>query len=267
MVKGQVYDYYRFGYNYCLLRTGVENDSYDIVKSSINEYLKDIEGLSLKVTLSIVKHELIRFRDTFPDKNEIISADDHKKLQGILDRADAALDSELNLTQVFMTTPKKLDIDKLYKGGMDFISINAQTYMSRQARLDYRYGCRCISLQVSTAAAFHLMRSLEECVKELYFSYFRTNRLPNNQLMWGQMINALKNKARGSKPKKDLLDNLDMFRRNYRNPTQHPEKNYNIEEAQNLLFSAIVVLSEIYSDTQVIKHSKKEDNLEKQNLT
>ena len=50
--------------------------------------------------------------------------------------------------------------------------------------------------------------------------------------MWGPMVDSLrKRKTRVSKP---LLDNLDNIRYSFRNPTQHPEKTYDIEEVQDL---------------------------------
>jgi hypothetical protein len=41
-------------------------------------------------------------------------------------------------------------------------------------------------------------------------------------------------RARSKPPPAALLDNLDGLRRNFRNPTQHPEKVYDIHEAQDL---------------------------------
>ncbi|WP_158150063.1 hypothetical protein [Pantoea agglomerans] len=255
MKGGNVYEYYRFGYNYRIMRTKGQNRTYSSTIIQIKDYLDVAEKLSLKVTRAITSSKLKSLIEDFSkeDGDAFLTPEDFEKLKKILDSADTSLDHELQLTKTFQITPKKLNIDELYRGGDAFISINARNNMSRQAILDYKYGCRCVALQVNTAAAFHLMRSIEDCVKNLYFSYFSSNRLPQNQQMWGPMVNALRAKNKGKLPKKDLLDNLDMFRRNYRNPTQHPEKNYNLEESQNLLFSSIVVISEVFEDPVLLR--------------
>ena len=48
------------------------------------------------------------------------------------------------------------------------------------------------------------------------------------------MLTALRNMKK-NKLSSDLLDLLDRIRDKYRNPTQHPELKYTIDEAQDLL--------------------------------
>ena len=62
--------------------------------------------------------------------------------------------------------------------------------------------------------------------------------------MWGPMVEKLRNK-RNPKPETQLLDQLDMIRTNFRNPTQHPQKIYDMEEAQDLMHLSIVALNGI----------------------
>ena len=62
--------------------------------------------------------------------------------------------------------------------------------------------------------------------------------------MWGPMVEKLRSKNQ-PKPSSDLLDHLDLIRKNYRNPTQHPDKFYSIDEAQDLLNSTIVAINMI----------------------
>jgi hypothetical protein len=42
-------------------------------------------------------------------------------------------------------------------------------------------------------------------------------------------------RKRSDAPPRSLLDGLDNIRHNFRNPTQHPEAIYDIQEAQDLL--------------------------------
>jgi len=46
--------------------------------------------------------------------------------------------------------------------------------------------------------------------------------------------NLLRTKTRGRRPDPLILDHLDHIRRSFRNPTQHPDKIYDIQEAQDL---------------------------------
>jgi len=259
MKRSSLYKYYRFGYNYYFLLNDAEGITYSTATRNLVEYRDFLKEQSLKVTLKMVDYKIEDLLKRLMKENEddIISDEHQEEIHKLLDNSDSSLDSELQLTQVYQVTKKKLDIDGLLSGGKDFLAVNALNYMTKQSFLDYQYGCRCVALTVSTASAFHLMRCIEESLKELYYAYFRTNRLPDNKQMWGNLVTYLRNKPKSPKPKVDLLDNLDMFRRNYRNPTQHPDKNYNIEEAQNLLLSVIVLLSEIYNDKQILKYAKK----------
>lgn len=50
--------------------------------------------------------------------------------------------------------------------------------------------------------------------------------------LWGPTVDALK--KRRNPPPVELLNNLDNIRRSFRNPTQHPEKIYDIQEVQDL---------------------------------
>jgi hypothetical protein len=48
------------------------------------------------------------------------------------------------------------------------------------------------------------------------------------------MTHALASKNKGKKPDAVVLQNLDHIRVSFRNPTQHPDKIYDIQEAQEL---------------------------------
>ncbi len=49
--------------------------------------------------------------------------------------------------------------------------------------------------------------------------------------MWGTMTDQLRGRKEVSKP---LLDVLDNIRINFRNPTTHPKKVYDLNEVQDL---------------------------------
>ena len=59
-------------------------------------------------------------------------------------------------------------------------------------------------------------------------------------LMWGPMVIELRKLPN---PSLEVLDHLDNIRRNFRNPTQHPEKVYDLEEAQDLFGVCVDVIN------------------------
>jgi hypothetical protein len=63
--------------------------------------------------------------------------------------------------------------------------------------------------------------------------------------MWAGMVEGLR-KRKTRRPSNELLDLLDGIRRNYRNPTHHPEKTYDIDEAQDLFAQCLAALNLIY---------------------
>ncbi len=66
--------------------------------------------------------------------------------------------------------------------------------------------------------------------------------------MWGPMIISLR-KRKKSRPPDVLLNNLDNIRVSFRNPTQHPEKIYDIQEAQDLFGLCVDVVSRMIGPT------------------
>lgn len=52
----------------------------------------------------------------------------------------------------------------------------------------------------------------------------------------------MKARTRNPKPNKALLDHLDNIRKNFRNPTNHPEMVYGMDEVQTLFALVVDVL-------------------------
>jgi hypothetical protein len=56
------------------------------------------------------------------------------------------------------------------------------------------------------------------------------------------MLEELEKPRRVRSPDPGVLEHLDSIRNRFRNPTQHPEKVYDIEEAQNLFGQCLSVI-------------------------
>ena len=116
-------------------------------------------------------------------------------------------------------------------------------------------GCKAIAFELPTAAAFHQLRCVEGALKHYYQCVIKRNRLPDKQKMWGPMIDQLRSK-KTNKPPVELLDTLDRIRVNFRNPTNHPEKEYDTDEAQDLFGLCVDALNRLVKDT----HWKRPDD-------
>lgn len=112
--------------------------------------------------------------------------------------------------------------------------------MPKLTKYDLKEACICIALERPTAAAFHILRGTEEVLKKYHKKYFPSK---NTFLAWGPMTQQIKNYSGTKKIDMTLLGNLDHIRMNFRNPTQHPDKIYEIQEVQSLLSLCIDVTS------------------------
>ena len=88
------------------------------------------------------------------------------------------------------------------------------------------------------------MRAVEGALRNYYVAIVKRQRVKD--LLWGPMIRHLQ--KRRSPPPAPLLDHLDSIRANFRNPTQHPEARYDLDEAQDLMAVCIDALNRLVRD-------------------
>jgi hypothetical protein len=144
--------------------------------------------------------------------------------------------------------PRRLELDLLLNHQEKLFSQGLFTSLPAIAQQDIKEACRCLAFESPTAAAFLLLRAIEACVRRLYKAYFRRG---NERRAWGQLLTQLKGKPKQPKPNADLLNHLEQLRANFRNPTDHPDKLYKIDEAEELLLMAIDPISRCARDSRV----------------
>jgi hypothetical protein len=105
------------------------------------------------------------------------------------------------------------------------------------AQYDFTQAGKCIAFELLTSAAFHLLRATEATLRHLYFAATQ-NSAPQN---WGPIVQFLRQLPKPLPA--PLLDNLDNIRQSFRNPTQHPEKIYDIQEVQDLFSLCVDVVN------------------------
>jgi hypothetical protein len=131
----------------------------------------------------------------------------------------------------FITREKRFAVDKLLEDVGALMPVGIFDQLKDDAKLDFSEAGRCIAFEVPTAAGFHLMRGTEAVLRDFYLRTVKRDRV--SPLMWGPMTSHIK--RRKDAPDEVLLNNLDSLRRSFRNPTQHPEKVYDVDEAQDLM--------------------------------
>lgn len=246
MQKSRIYKYFAFGYNYNLLkREGVKGYPLQRGIADLSEFLEYLDELDLQVTKGIAV-DLIKLLAELKESEQTHIADDQSiKIKKTLEKLDPTLDSELSLRYAYILTKKRYPLESLLTSPSDLLSKTSIDTLAITTKKDFSAACRSIAFSQPTSAAFHLMRALEAQVKVLYFAFKKTKRL--DKPMWGPMTSQLRTK-RAPKPSEKLLTHLDGMRIHFRNPTQHPDAFYTMDEAQDLLNQTITAINMIASE-------------------
>jgi hypothetical protein len=151
--------------------------------------------------------------------------------------------SEIEGFHAFAYTEKRISIDKLLSKVGDLFAESVYTDMPEMAQYDFTEAGKCIACELPTAAAFHVLRGTECILRKCYASHITTS--PNQFLDWAKIVKELSDLNDDPLPK-ELLDHLDNIRKSFRNPTAHPEKRYDLDEAQDLFNLCVDVVNRIY---------------------
>jgi hypothetical protein len=173
---------------------------------------------------------------------------DTESLRIIKERANQLwnfLFEESSRKSLFQIEEKRLNINWLIENIHNFFADGVFEKLPKTAKADFRSAGTCIAFQQPTAAAFHVLRALEEVL----VSYFSTivGREPDN-MTWGQIISHPDFEAKAPAL---LSQNLKMIKDNYRNPTSHSGRNrskvYSISETESLLILCTQVVDQMMS--------------------
>lgn len=252
MREQRIYDYYYFGFEHSKIIETLNN--YRISAKSVNKVFKTfmvwLEEICLPVTLQ-ASEPLKAIVESLPDEEEQpLSREIIDKIKQEFIIIKAVIDAELKIAILYRLEEKRYPLEILLEQPEKLLSKGGFEQLSSICQSDFSSACIQIALNQPTASAFHLMRALEEQVKTLYFAFKKTKRL--KKPMWGPMTSELRSK-RAPKPTEKLLSHLDGMRIHFRNPTQHPEKFYSMDEAQDLLNQTIVAINMIQIELPLIK--------------
>ena len=249
MKRTKIFNYFAFGYNYNILHSQEEGQlihgKANSLLSSLDEFFNYVKELDLQVTNKAAgKLLLIQQRLTELPKDTKVSRELAQEIREATDDFDKTLDAELQLRYAYIVTPKRTALNNLLDTPEKLLHQGVFNALPLITRFDFSRACLCIAFDLPTAAVFHLMRGTEGALRFYYITRVKRNRV--NNLMWGPIIDHLR--KRRDRPEKALIDHLDNIRTNFRNPTQHPDAFYSLDEAQDLLSLSADVISRMVKD-------------------
>ncbi len=161
-------------------------------------------------------------------------------LSQMMSKIRDTLMAEANGKVAFIVTDKRVDVNKLLGDVRSLMAPDVFDSLPDIGQYDFTEAGKCIAFERATAGAFHMLRGTESMLRDFYCSIVKRGRV-GPPLLWGPMIKHLR--TRRGLSADPLLDNLDNIRRSFRNPTQHPEKVYDIQEVQDLWGLCIDVIN------------------------
>ncbi|MBP6868863.1 MAG: hypothetical protein KBC16_02010 [Candidatus Pacebacteria bacterium] len=213
------------------------------VIENIESFFSSVNSLELEVTQNSgaskdLSDLLTKLKET--EKDSLLGT--HTiSLRKLMDRLRDIIDSETGIKYSYTVERKRIDTQMLLNNVGSLLSSDVYETLPILAKDDLKEAGKCIAFNLPTASAFHLMRTVESTLRELYFKNIKRNRLA--RLEWGPMEKALESKRGTRKPDAALIEHLKHIRKSFRNPTQHPDATYDIEQAQDLFNLCIDVLN------------------------
>lgn len=227
--------YWQFGTGFRYLqdaRTGYTMHGGSFIIGNIESLFQKLDELNLQVTVRAARplaKLLEEFKATSSDS--VLDSTQAKRLNSTIKSLRQTLEAELWGMNAYVVSPKRIATERLVGDPSVLFSPDVFSNLTDIAKYDITEAAKCIAFERPTAAAFHLMRATEESLRNYYCHFIKRDRL--DPMLWGPMVQAL-NKHRKAKVHDALNRNLDNIRISFRNPTQHPDKIYDIHEVQDL---------------------------------
>jgi hypothetical protein len=241
-----VYRYWWFGTCVRFLQDASENASIHgsgHILANIESLFDRVDQLGLNVTKRACT-PLLDLQTTLKgsEAGAKLSAAQARELRQVVTNLRLTMEAELRGIEAYVLNPKRHDLQKLLNDVPALFAPDVFDSLNSLAQHDLTEAAQCIAFERPTAAAFHLMRATEGVFRDLYCHFVKRDRI--DPLLWYPMLQALQ-KHRKAKVHDALLRNLDNIRLSFRNPTQHPDKIYDIHEAQDLFGLCVDVINRI----------------------
>ena len=241
MIKLDSYNYIVIGLHIRYLRHSPSGEPLSTIKESINELERLLSASNF--TVSINGYNQLRDFGNNLQLVRLINTTEQATLNKIMGVVEQIIRAEAISHQIYILEPKRFNLTYLINEPSKIFSAGVYEKLPNIGRYDFEEGFKCIAFARPTAAAFHILRGTEDVLKNLlYFKKIIRGR--EKKPMWGNMVEGLRKKKK-SNIDPVLLDTLDYIRKNYRNPTDHPEEIYDLDKVQDLLGVCLEVVNKI----------------------
>jgi hypothetical protein len=230
------------------------------ILAAIKTFKQRLEEAGLPVTLR-AGWKLWQLADEIEkdEKLEFVPPEMISKICTLAYSLENTLIAESEGKVTYLLTDKRLDIGKLLSKQSALLAPDVWSSLPSVCVYDFSGACKSVAYELPTAAAFHILRCTEGVLRHYYLGVIKQKRLKPDQRTWGAMVSQMRAK-RLNTPSVELLDVLDRIRVNFRNPTNHPEKIYDIDEVQDLFGLCIDAINRMVKADQWILP---EDSFEK----
>ena len=246
MINHKVSQYYFFGATMRFLQDAkvgwlIREENYVI--DNIVWFFKYLDEIDLPVTKR-ASWPLENLKLKLEQSDEInLTNEFAQELSQVMNQIRFTLDAEIQGLEAFITSPKRYDTEKLLNDMNALFAPDMFANFHDIAKIDFIEAGKCIAFDRATAAAFHILRATEANLRFYYEAMVKQNRIKSR--MWGPIVQDLRIKTK-TKKHTALNNHLDNIRVSFRNPTQHPEALYDINEVQDLLSVCIDVNNRMF---------------------
>lgn len=226
-----------------------------MILANLRALRSDLVALGFNVSTRLFDSLLKKYIDQF--EQEVQAGGEKAKLGAALDGFahdlvdfEQTMFAEAETRRIATPTQRRIPLDHLLDSPQHLLGAGVFEVLSAIAQEDFKEACKCLAFERPTAAAFHVLRCVEECIRRLHCAYFPRAKKAGNS-SWGDLTGELTRKERNPKPDSTLLAHLDHLRTRFRNPTDHPEKLYDLEEAEDLLHIAVDAINRCLRDPKL----------------
>jgi hypothetical protein len=161
---------------------------------------------------------------------ESITEFDANILRDQVHEFETLLDDELKRLPVYVLDEDKVgnfSIRKLLHGAANGYPKRTRDRLTLESRNEIDEAGKCLVYERSTAAGFHILRSVELTIRQYLLAIPGFVMPPLNRQNWGEYLKLLKDNG----ATREVTDHLHNIKDNYRNPLMHPEDSMDTDEA------------------------------------
>ncbi len=221
----------------------IHGDSF--ILENIERFLKILDDFQLHVTRrASVRLRTLQEKLSKKNQDAALSSSEAEELREAVKAIRSTFSAETKGIYSYVVTEKRLDVEKLIHDTKALFAPGVFDQLSDIAQSDFKEAGRCIAFECPTAAAFHLLRGIEGILRQYYIVFIGPT---SADITWGHITTTLR-KKRDKRIDHHTLRHLDHIRSAFRNPTQHPEKTYDIQEIQDLFPLVVDVTNRMISE-------------------